>query len=166
MPDTTPALPARGPGDPDILTGQTRIGDDRRRVYTDYLTACTGLGLLDEDECNRRTGRALAAKTETQLAELVSDLPRGPEHPCGPELEQQVEHSGRRRNANGLRCAGYGGLILTGALAAVWIPEAVFTVHGWDRHPLMWLALIGSIAGGAVLAIGSAIAWCLWVWEG
>ncbi|MFJ5261486.1 DUF1707 and DUF4190 domain-containing protein [Streptomyces sp. NPDC088387] len=60
---------------------------DRERAV-DVLRAGFGEGRLQQDELEKRIGRAYAARTVGELALLVADLPQGPV-PMAPAFQQQ-----------------------------------------------------------------------------
>ena len=80
-----------GAGRPDL-----RIGDAERNAVAESLQQHYAEGRLDQAELEERLDRALAAKTERDLAEIVHDLPGTP--PWRPGPDHRHAHPQRRRH--------------------------------------------------------------------
>jgi hypothetical protein len=66
-----PGYPLPGP----IQAAQLRASDADRDTTVDILCAAVGDGRLTLAELDQRVGAALSARTRTQLAALIADLP-------------------------------------------------------------------------------------------
>jgi hypothetical protein len=71
MPPYPPGYPLSGP----TQAAQLRASDADRDTTVDILCAAVGDGRLTLAELDERVGAALAARTCTQLAALIADLP-------------------------------------------------------------------------------------------
>jgi Domain of unknown function (DUF4190)/Domain of unknown function (DUF1707) len=66
-----------------VHPGMLAAAADRERTI-DVLKAAFGEGRLSKDEFDLRSGRVLAARTYSDLAAIVADLPSGPAGPVMP----------------------------------------------------------------------------------
>ena len=66
-----PGYPHPGPSQ----GAQVRASDDDRDITVDMLCAAVGHGRLTLAELEQRVGAALTARTRTELAALIADLP-------------------------------------------------------------------------------------------
>jgi hypothetical protein len=69
------AYPPGYPGPSPIQAAQPRASDPDRDTTIDILCAAVGDGRLTLTELDERVGAALSARTLTQLAALIADLP-------------------------------------------------------------------------------------------
>jgi hypothetical protein len=58
-----------------VLYSSPRVGDQDRRKVTDFLGLAYAEGFLSLEEFDKRSGKAVAARTEHQLSQLLWDLP-------------------------------------------------------------------------------------------
>ena len=74
-----------GPQDPAAAGGdRLRAGHADREQVIEALKDAFVQGRLTRDELDERAGRALAARTRTELAALAADIPAVPAAPAGP----------------------------------------------------------------------------------
>jgi hypothetical protein len=106
---------------PDAPEG-LRVSDQQREQVAQAIRDHYAAGRLNEEELTERVTAAYAARTDSELAELVKDLPALPPSP----YQQKAE----------LREAG-GGVIAFGVCTAIW---AASGAHGsfWP----IWVALV------------------------
>lgn len=99
-------------------TPDLRVSDQDREQVAAALSAHYAAGRLDEAELDQRLNGAYAARTESQLRELLVDLP---ELPAG-ELQARAEFSARRAQLQRqmLQQAG-GGLVPFGVCTLIWV---------------------------------------------
>jgi hypothetical protein len=69
------AAPQRHPADPTKRSVEPRIGDADRDQAVAFLQEHMAQGRIDASEFDERMGRALKARTASQLAVLFADLP-------------------------------------------------------------------------------------------
>jgi hypothetical protein len=68
-----------------VRAAAQRASDADRDIAADVLCAAVGDGRLTLDELDDRLGAALSARTTTELAALIADLPGRPSaRPAGP----------------------------------------------------------------------------------
>ena len=117
-----------------------RASDADRDAVTERLREAAGEGRLEPDELEERVDRALRARTYSELAPLVDDLPRPPNPPW--------RRPGARTGA-AARSARFG----VGVLAAVTVALAVVAVvvvlvlaaaAWWLACVVFWLFCCGS----------------------
>jgi hypothetical protein len=83
--------------------GRLRATDDDRNRVVELLRVAAGDGRLTLEELDERVGGALTARTYSELAALVSDLPAAPESLAGAAAEKPKDeilidcHSGSTR---------------------------------------------------------------------
>ena len=70
-----------------------RASDADRDIAADVLCAAVGDGRLTLDELDERLGAALSARTMTELAELIADLPGRRCAPPPPRTEPATRWS-------------------------------------------------------------------------
>jgi hypothetical protein len=99
-----------------------RVSDAERQEAADRLAGHFGAGRLDQAEFDERVGRAMAAKTQADLAGLFDDLP-GTGAPAAPVRP--------RRHYSVL-------LLVLAAILAATIGHAVL----WVTMPLLWIAFL------------------------
>ena len=123
--------PRRNAPDPNM-----RIGDAERNQVADALSQHYSDGRLDDVELKERLDRAMSAKTNADLADLLSDLP-----PLGQPTPPPPPSSPRHR-----------GVVLWGALLLV-----VFAAMAPVHHLLWWW-----FPAPPWLLIGGLVALILW----
>lgn len=97
-------------------------GADRDAVVSE-LSEHFQAGRLDQAEFDDRTGRALRARTESDLDELLADLPHRPVPQADPQLPAKAR-------------AGVPRILLPVLVAAVLVTAAVVggAFGGWHHH--------------------------------
>lgn len=116
---------------PDLLTtGQLRIGDAERERVTDQLAQHHAAGRLTLDELDERLGAALSARTRSDLAATVADLPvLAPERPAA-EAEASVPAPAWRAHLRTYLVV-IAGLWLIWALTGFGYPWPIWPMLGW-----------------------------------
>ena len=118
---------------PDAPDG-LRVSDQQREQVAQAIRDHYAAGRLNEEELTERVTAAYAARTDSELAELVKDLPALPPSP----YQQKAELRERRKQLQSrlLQEAG-GGAIAFGVCTAIW---AASGAHGsfWP----IWVALV------------------------
>lgn len=125
--------------------GDLRVSDSDRDVALSELSEHFQAGRLTAAELDDRAGRALAARTGRELADLMADLPQRPPAQSGP-----TANSGTGTGAR--RMAGRSAAMTTaGAFAATGVVLTVLALLGdgagkWYVGPSPWgLVLVGFI---------------------
>ncbi|MBV9807369.1 MAG: DUF1707 domain-containing protein [Solirubrobacterales bacterium] len=122
-------MPADAPRDPDL-----RASDEQRERAAQEIREHYAAGRLSEEELSERVQAAYSARTEHELTELLSDLPKLPATPA----EQKAEIGARRRQLQRrlLQETG-GGAALFLLCTVIWL---VSGAHGqfWP----IWVALV------------------------
>jgi hypothetical protein len=94
---------AQARGDAMVPRGDLRAAHDDRDRVVEVLTVAAGDGRLTQEELEERVGAALTARTNGELAALVSDLPDTAASPAGapaakPKAVVRIDcHSGTTR---------------------------------------------------------------------
>ena len=116
--------------DPSGLRASDQQRDQTAQAIRDHYAA----GRLNEEELTERVTAAYAARTESDLAELVKDLPKLPASPQQQKAELRERRSDLQRRI--LQEAG-GGAVAFGVCTAVWLASGA---HGsfWP----IWVALL------------------------
>jgi len=98
------------------------VSDAERDAAVTELSEHFQAGRLDQAEFDDRTGRALRARTESDLDELLADLPRQPVTQAGPEIPAARAQLPR--------------ILLPVLVAAVLVTAALFggAFGGWHHH--------------------------------
>jgi Domain of unknown function (DUF1707) len=133
---------------PQRPAGRLRVSDADRDAAVTELSDHFQAGRLDQAEFDDRTGRALRARTERDLDELLTDLPRTPATQAGPQLPA----AGRAPLPRALLPV----LVTAAVITAVFVSGAF---GGWHHHwgpglalwwliPLMALRLLWWRRGG------------------
>lgn len=99
MPAYPPGYPVPGP----IQGARLRASDADRDITVDILCAAVGDGRLTLAELEDRVGAALSARTRTELAALVADLPGRPSKRPARSPEPADAAGDRPRSGAGLR---------------------------------------------------------------
>jgi len=143
-----------GSGDPrDLPGGLLASGADREATQA-ILEAAFAEQRLTQEEFEARVGRAMTARTEADLAQLVRDLP----HPAMPRLAgggAGAGGAGGRRGRRGWLIACGAAVVLAGA--AVGISQLVGSGHGGQGSAAPSLSSqSGQAAGSSSSAGGSS----------
>jgi hypothetical protein len=127
--------------------GDLRVSDaDRDRAVAE-LSEHFEAGRLTAEELDERTGRALRARTGSELADLFADLPRHQDPPAGTIADPGPQLPGLARKPIpriAIAVLAIAALIGSHGLAALLLPALVvlFIIrhrargghgHGWDR---------------------------------
>jgi hypothetical protein len=137
-----------GPPDPRDLPGGLLASAADRDATQAILEAAFAEQRLTQEEFEARVGRAMTARTEADLAQLVRDLPRSATQPGGAG-------TGGRRARRGWLVAGGAAVVLAGA--AVGISQLVSSGHGGPgTAPPSLSPQSGQAAGSAASAGGSS----------
>ena len=135
-----------GSADPRDLPGGLLASAADRDAAQAILEAAFAEQRLTQEEFEARVGRAMTARTEADLAQLVRDLPRSATWPGG---------SGGRRARRGWLVAGAAAVVL--AAAAVGISQLVGSGHdGQAGGPPSLSSQSGQAAGSSSSAGGSS----------
>ena len=139
-----------GSGDPRDLPGGLLASAADRDATQAILEAAFAEQRLTQEEFEARVGRAMTARTEADLAQLVRDLPRSAARPGGAG-----PGTGGRRARRGWLVAGGTAAVLAGA--AVGISQLVGPGHGGHGSaPPSLSSPSGQGAGSAASAGGSS----------
>jgi Domain of unknown function (DUF1707) len=139
-----------GSGDPRDLPGGLLASAADRDAAQAILEAAFAEQRLTQEEFEARVGRAMTARTEADLAQLIRDLPRSATWPGGAG-----SGAGGRRARRGWLVAGGAAVVL--AAAAVGISQLVSSGHGGHGStPPSLSAQSGPTAGSAASAGGSS----------
>ena len=111
-----------------------RVSDQQREQVVQAIRDHYAAGRLNEEELTERVTAAYAARTESDLAELVRDLPKLPASPQQQKAELRKRRADLQRRI--LQEAG-GGAVAFGVGTAVWLASGA---HGsfWP----IWVALL------------------------
>jgi hypothetical protein len=111
-----------------------RVSDQQREQVVQAIRDHYAAGRLNEEELTERVTAAYAARTESDLAELVRDLPKLPASPQQQKAELRKRRADLQRRI--LQEAG-GGAVAFGVCTAVWLASGA---HGsfWP----IWVALL------------------------
>ena len=111
-----------------------RVSDQQREQVVQAIRDHYAAGRLNEDELTERVTAAYAARTESDLAELVRDLPKLPASPQQQKAELRKRRADLQRRI--LQEAG-GGAVAFGVCTAIWLASGA---HGsfWP----IWVALL------------------------
>lgn len=109
---------------------ELRVSDQQRERAAEQLREHFAAGRLTEDEFSERVQSAYSSRTESQLRQLLSDLPRLPASPqqAKAELVARRRHLQRRL----LQEAG-GGLGVFAICTIIW-----FSSGGHEGHSYFW----------------------------
>jgi hypothetical protein len=139
-----------GSPDPRDLPGGLLASAADRDATQAILEAAFAEQRLTQEEFEARVGRAMTARTEADLAQLVRDLPRSATRPRGAG-----SGTGGRRARRGWLIAGGAAAVLAGA--AVGISQLVGSGHGGHGSaPPSLSSQSGQAAGSAASAGGSS----------
>ena len=139
-----------GSADPRDLPGGLLASAADRDAAQAILEAAFAEQRLTQEEFEARVGRAMTARTEADLAQLVRDLPRSATWPGGSGAG-----SGGRRARRGWLIAGAAAVVL--AAAAVGISQLVGSGHdGQAGGPPSLSSQSGQAAGSSSSAGGSS----------
>ena len=115
----------------DRAAGGLRVSDADRDAVVSELSEHFQAGRLDQAEFDDRTGRALRARTESDLDPLLADLPRSPAAQAEPQAPAAARGPLPR-------------VLLPALVAAVLVTAAVAggAFGGWHHHwgygPFFW----------------------------
>ncbi len=111
-----------------------RVSDQQRDQTAQAIRDHYAAGRLNEEELTERVTAAYAARTESDLAELVKDLPKLPASPQQQKAELRKRRGELQRRI--LQEAG-GGAVAFGVCTALWLASGA---HGsfWP----IWVALL------------------------
>ena len=111
-----------------------RVSDQQREQVVQAIRDHYAAGRLNEEELTERVTAAYAARTESDLAELVRDLPKLPASPQQQKAELRKRRADLQRRI--LQEAG-GGAVAFGVCTAMWLASGA---HGsfWP----IWVALL------------------------
>lgn len=111
-----------------------RVSDQQRDQTAQAIRDHYAAGRLNEEELTERVTAAYAARTESDLAELVKDLPKLPASPQQQKAELRERRGELQRRI--LQEAG-GGAVAFGVCTALWLASGA---HGsfWP----IWVALL------------------------
>lgn len=116
------------------LGGSLRISDQQRERAAQELREHFAAGRLSEEELDERVQQAYAARTERQLREVLSDLPRLPASPQQVKAELAARRSQLQRRL--IQETG-GGLCLLAVCVAVWVIDGA-SGQFWP----VWVAVV------------------------
>lgn len=115
-------------------SGNLRVSDEQRERAAQELREHFAAGRLSQEELDERVQRAYDARTEQQLHELLTDLPRLPISP----QQQKAELVARRRHLQRrlIQQTG-GGIALFALCVAIWLIDGA-QGQFWP----IWVALV------------------------
>src|SRR5918993_3871527 len=121
---------------PAVSDPAARVGDADREATVALLSDAAAAGYLDPDELDSRLGRALSARTGTDLTALQADLPSAwlaqRRRRAAAEVARRLAQQSLPRHV-----ASYVGVMVL--LLAIWLVVGV-TVGAWYPWPI-WPAL-------------------------
>jgi Domain of unknown function (DUF1707) len=129
---------------------------DRERTV-DVLKVAFVYERLTVDELDDRVGRALAARTYSDLAALTADIPAGPDLAPSPgSVAAPVRRPGSpARNRSAVTAVKIGASVVAAVTAAVSVPVGVLDNPGVAVVVAVFFLFLGAVAAGLV---GSVIA--------
>lgn len=118
-------------------SSELRVSDQQRERTADQLREHFAAGRLTEDEFSERVQSAYGARTESQLRQLLSDLPRLPATPQQVKAELAARRSHLQRRV--IQEAA-GGIALFLVCVVIWLASGA---HGqfWP----IWVAIIPAV---------------------
>ena len=141
-----------GPQDPAAAGGdRLRAGHADREQVIEALKDAFVQGRLTRDELDERAGRALAARTRTELAALAADIPAVPAAPAGPVGAGPARPPAPARRRPLARAAAGSGICLVIAFAAVWVGANILDPRGLGNPYHPWSSLCRHVAFVAVV---------------
>jgi hypothetical protein len=135
-----------------VAGADLRIGDAERETAADHLREHFAQGRLTQEEFTERLDKVFAAKTQSQLGALISDLPQPATGPFAPLPVAAASESGRERDRQEYRSGprarlGFLPVIIAAVTAWLLIADLSLRAFPWPGKFAIFLAIFAVVRG-------------------